>query len=172
MLKTVSDAENLIQSLGASRRLEKHLELVGEVGRGLTSKLDELGVQYNKTFVQIGIAIHDAGKIIHPEELEMGGHLHESAGEILLLEQGVDADIARCCRSHSQYDNMSVSFEELIIALADTLWKGTRAADLELRVIDAVAARLCTDRWAVFELLDRCFEEMASEGDERLSRSI
>ncbi|MGJ8629361.1 MAG: hypothetical protein ACSHXB_20605 [Sulfitobacter sp.] len=72
MLKSVSDAVNLTQSMGAPRRLEKHLELVGEVSRGLTSKLDELGVQYNKTFVQIGIAIHDAGKIIHPKELEMG----------------------------------------------------------------------------------------------------
>ncbi|MFK7877234.1 MAG: HD domain-containing protein, partial [Paracoccaceae bacterium] len=106
----------------------------------------DLGVQYDKRFVQVGIALHDAGKIVHPNELEKGGNLHEAAGEKLLLEHGVDAEIAQCCRSHSQYASMSASFEELIIALADTLWKGSRKADLELRIIDGVAARLQTDR--------------------------
>lgn len=67
---------------------------------------------------------------------------------------------------------MSVSFEELLVALADTLWKGSRDADLELRIIDGVAARLQTDRWDLFQTLDSLFEEIAADGDERLSRSI
>ncbi|MCF2872895.1 hypothetical protein L0664_17650 [Octadecabacter sp. G9-8] len=125
MLKSSEDAFNLLERLGASPRLIKHLELVGEVGGEVISKLDDLGVHYDKTFIQIGIAVHDAGKIVHPNELEKGGNLHEAAGEKLLLEQGVDAKIARCCRSHAQYASMSVSFEELVIALADTLWKGS-----------------------------------------------
>ncbi len=172
MLKSPEDAFNLLERLGAPQRLIKHLELVGEVGGEVISKLDDLGVQYDKLFVQVGIAIHDAGKIVHPNELEKGGNLHEAAGEKLLLEHGVDAKIARCCRSHAQYASMSVSFEELIIALADTLWKGSREADLELQVIDGVAARLRTDRWELFQTLDGVFEEIAADGDERLSRSI
>lgn len=172
MLKSRDDAFNLLERLGAPRRLFKHLQLVGEVGGEVTSKLDDLGVQYDKRFIQVGIAVHDAGKIVHPNELKGGGNLHEAAGEKLLLEHGVDAKIARCCRSHAQYASMSVSFEELIIALADTLWKGSRDADLELRIIDGVAARLKTDRWDLFEVLDSLFEEIAADGVERLSRSV
>ncbi|MEP4805795.1 MAG: hypothetical protein ABJZ69_15405 [Hyphomicrobiales bacterium] len=67
---------------------------------------------------------------------------------------------------------MSVSFEELMVALADTLWKGSREADLELQITDGVAARLQTDRWDLFGALDSLFEEIAADGDERLSRSI
>lgn len=172
MLGSQEDAFNLLKRVGAPRRLIKHLELVGEVGGEITSMLDDLAVQYDKLFVQVGIAVHDAGKIVHPNELEGGGNLHEAAGEKLLLEHGVDAKIARCCRSHAQYASMSVSFEELIIALADTLWKGSRETGLELQVIDGVAARLQASRWDLFETLDSLFEEIAAKGDERLSRSI
>ena len=172
MLKSQEDAFNLLERLGAPRRLIKHLELVGEVGDEVISKLDDLGVQYDKRFVQVVIAVHDAGKIVHPNELEGGGNLHEAAGEKLLLEQGVCAQIARCCRSHSQYASMSVSLEERFIAFADTFWKGSRDADLELRIIDGVAAPLQTDRWELFQTLDSLFEEIAAGGDERLSRSI
>ncbi|HET9955557.1 MAG TPA: hypothetical protein VFQ61_13680 [Polyangiaceae bacterium] len=37
---------------------------------------------------------------------------------------------------------MEVCFEELLIALADKLWKGVRNPRLEQRCIDAVAAAL------------------------------
>ena len=121
LLKTPDDALNLLRSLGAPSRLLKHLELVGEVGAELTSMLEALGVQFDRTFVLVGISVHDAGKILHPEELETSGNLHEAAGETLLLRHGVAADIARCYCSHSQYNNMSVSFEELLVALADKL---------------------------------------------------
>ncbi|MEP4805796.1 MAG: hypothetical protein ABJZ69_15410 [Hyphomicrobiales bacterium] len=81
MLETSEDALNLLEGLAAPRRLIKHLELVGEVGGEVLSKLDDLGVQYDKLFVEIGIAVHDAGKIVHPNELDTGGDLHEAAGE-------------------------------------------------------------------------------------------
>ena len=162
----------LLNRLGAPARLIQHLELVGEAGEQVISKLEELGVQFDKSFVQVGIAIHDAGKILHPKELSEGGNLHEASGEKLLLEQGVEEKVARCCRSHSKYNCMSVSFEELLIALSDKLWKGRREPELELQVIDAVAEKLKTDRWSVFDTLDSCFESIASTGDTRLSRSV
>ncbi|WP_156023991.1 hypothetical protein [Thioclava indica] len=86
MLKSREDAFNLLERLGAPQRLFKHLQLVGEVGGEIISKLDDLGVQYDKRCVQVGIAVHDAGIIVHPNELEGGGNLHEAAGEKLLLE--------------------------------------------------------------------------------------
>ena len=66
---------------------------------------------------------------------------------------------------------MDVSFEELLVALSDKLWKGKRVSNLELRVIDQIAALLEKNRWDVFEFLDSSFETIASYGDERLSRS-
>lgn len=172
VLETPEEALKMLTRLGAPSRLIRHLELVGEAGEEMTSKLDDLKVQYNKTLVLVGIAVHDAGKILHPEELEAGGSLHEAEGEKLLLQQGVAKEIARCCRSHSQYKNMDVSFEEMLIALADKLWKGKREADLELMIIDEIARRLKSDRWDLFEPLDTCFEEIASNGNQRLSRSF
>jgi hypothetical protein len=64
-----------------------------------------------------------------------------------------------------------VSLEERTVALADKLWKGKREAELELLIIDEVAARLGISRWDIFERLDSSFEEIASGGAERLQGS-
>ncbi len=63
------------------------------------------------------------------------------------------------------------TLEELVIALADVLWKGKRNDMLEVRFIDAVAARLGRDRWDVFMPLDGVFEDIAAGGHDRLARS-
>ena len=172
LLNSPQEALNLLKSLGAPKRLIKHLELVGEVGVELCQKLKSLGINFDSSIVQIGIAVHDAGKIVHPNELIEKGNFHEAAGEKLLLEHGVQDHIARCCLSHAQYDTLDASFEELLVALSDKLWKGKREQDLELRVIDGAASLLNKDRWDVFSELDGCFESIAANGDIRLSRSV
>ena len=171
MLNTPTDALDLLKSLGAPQKLIKHLELVGEAAEDLIKVIQSLEVPFNDKFVRLGVAVHDAGKILHPNELNNRGSAHEPDGERLLLNNGVQSDIARCCRSHAQYEEMDVSFEELLVALSDKLWKGKRVSNLELRVIDQIAALLEKNRWDVFEFLDSSFETIASYGDERLSRS-
>jgi hypothetical protein len=115
--------------------------------------------------------LHDAGKILHPEEFSQKGSQHEPAGEALLLSHQVPPHIARCCLSHAQWSSMNCSLEELLVALADTLWKGIRKQELELRVIDAIAAQRKKDRWDLFIELDALFEKIACGGDDRLRRS-
>jgi hypothetical protein len=115
--------------------------------------------------------IHDAGKILHPMELTAKGNHHEPDGERLLLSHGVDPRLARCCRSHARWQEMTVSLEEILIALADTLWKGKRNDQLENMVIDQIAKQLSKDRWDLFIELDSCFEMIASAGEDRLARS-
>jgi hypothetical protein len=66
---------------------------------------------------------------------------------------------------------MSVSLEELLIALADKLWKGVRNQELEELVISRVSDILRQDRWELFVTLDSVFEQIASRGNERLDRS-
>ncbi len=171
MLKSTQDARELLVSLNAPDRLLRHLDLVGESGEIIIAKMEELAVPIDKNFIRIGIAVHDAGKILHREELNDSGSRHEEAGEKLLIQHGVQKEIARCCRSHANYMNMEVSFGELLIALADKLWKGKREPDLELLVVDKTAALLNLERWGLFANLDTCFEEIASLGADRLSRS-
>jgi hypothetical protein len=56
----------------------------------------------------------------------------------------------------------------LIIALADTLWKGKRSEVLEKRVIEKIAQLLACDYWNLFLAMDSYFELIAAGGVERL----
>ncbi|BAY08894.1 HD domain-containing protein [Calothrix sp. NIES-2098] len=168
---TVHDAHKFLQQLGASSKLIRHVKLVGEAAELLIAKLHQLPVSFNAGFVRLGVAFHDAGKILHPEELTAKGNNHELAGEQLLIAHGVEPSLARCCRSHGQWESMECSLEELLVALADTLWKGKRISQLETMVIERLSALCKRDYWELFVEMDSCFEAIASEGDLRLSRS-
>ncbi len=169
---SAAEARALVEAMGAPHPLLRHIELVAEAGAILLDTLTEQGVRVDRTFVEIGIVLHDVGKIVHPEELTGPGSSHEPDGESSLLARGVSADLARVCLSHARFQQMSCSFEELVIALADKLWKGVRRPDLEGRVVDEAAARLAVNRWKLFVPLDSCFERIATGGDDRLQRSL
>jgi len=171
MLKNRKEAYELLQRLGAPARLLVHVQLVGEAADLLVRNYMELGLEFDGRLIELGTAIHDAGKIKFPGELDSPGSRHEPAGEALMLANNVQPEVARCCVSHATWSEPSVSFEERSVALADKLWKGKREEALELSVIDEAAARLRLTRWDVFSQLDSAFEEIAAGGAERLSRS-
>jgi hypothetical protein len=168
---TVDDAYTMLQRLGASHRLICHVKLVGEAAEVLIAKLQQLQVPVDARFVRLGVAFHDAGKILHPEELVAKGTNHEAAGEQLLIANDVDPSLARCCRSHGQWQRMDCCFEELLVALADTLWKGKRNVQLEDEVIQRITALGQKDYWELFVEMDACFEAIAADGHSRLLRS-
>lgn len=170
MLRDRADAYQLLGRLGAPQRLLTHLALVGEAADELVRVYDELGLQFDRELILLGVAVHDAGKILYPAELDGPGADHEAAGEQLMLRNGVQPDVARCCVSHAAWSG-PVSFEEKSVALADKLWKGKREPALELEVVDLASAKLGVDRWAVFETLDTAFEAIAAGGSDRLDRS-
>jgi hypothetical protein len=153
-----SAAHDLLVGLGAPRRLLRHIELVHEAADVLLRKLAALSVPIRADFVRAGVALHDSGKVVHPAELDAPGGFHEPDGEALLLRAGVSPELARVCMSHARWETMDVSLEELVIALADKLWKGVRNPRLEERCIDAIAAVIGQARWDVFFELDSCFE--------------
>jgi hypothetical protein len=171
MLNTRADAYRLLEQLGATKRLLLHLQLVGEAADLLIAGYKQLGIPFHGKLIELGVAVHDAGKIKHPAELEAPGSLHEREGQAMLLAQGVQPEVARCCISHAAWNGPGVSFEEQSVALADKLWKGKREAELELLVIDAAASKLGVERWDVYPQLDLLFESIASDASERLSRS-
>ena len=170
-LNTVAEAFTLLQKLGASQRLIRHVELVGEAAAVLLSALAQQGVELDEAFVRVGVVLHDAGKSIHQNELSNPGAEHEPTGERLLLDHGVPPNLARVCRSHAQWASLDASLEELVIALADKLWKGVRVPALEELVIARAATAANRDTWDLFISLDAAFEDLAAGGDERLARS-
>jgi hypothetical protein len=168
---SVEAARRLLVDLGAPPRLLRHVELVGEAAELLLAKLALLGALPRRDLVRVGVVLHDVGKIVHPAELHGGGSEHEPAGEALLLGRGVSPELAKICVSHARWRQMPVSLEELIVALADKLWKGVRDSELEERVTDLVASNLVIDRWELFVELDTAFEDIAGDGTDRLERS-
>ena len=89
----------------------------------------------------------------------------------MLLEQGVQGIVARCCVTHAQWQGTGLSLEELAVATADKLWKGKREAELELKLINAIAQQKQVEQWDIFTSLDDTFESIAAGGSERLERS-
>jgi len=168
---TIQTARELLVYLGAPERLLRHVELVGEAAELLLAKLALIGAPLRTDLIRVGVVLHDVGKVVHPTELAGAGSEHEPAGEALLLERGVSPELARICLSHARWRQMPVSLEELVVALADKLWKGVRDSELEERVINLVASNLAVDRWELFVELDTAFEVIAGDGAQRLERS-
>lgn len=171
IFSTVDDAYIFLEKLGASSTLVIHVKLVAEAAELLITKLRSLDIGFDISFVRLGVAFHDAGKILHPEELQVKGIKHEAAGEQLLITNGIDAALARCCRSHGQWRTMECTLEELLVALADTLWKGKRSQDLENLVVKRLSKQHSRDYWELFMEMDACFEKIAEDGYSRLIRS-
>lgn len=170
-LKNRDDAYLLLRDLGATERLLLHSRLVGEAADELMRAYGEFGIEFDTTLVTLGAALHDAGKILHPEELDGPGSMHEAAGERLLLAHGVPPEVARCCVLHGVWQGSDVPLEGRTVALADRLWKGTRGGALELAIVDDIASRLGVGRWDLFVKFDCVFEQIAAGGPERLQRS-
>jgi putative nucleotidyltransferase with HDIG domain len=171
-IEAVEDAEALLVEVGAPERLIMHGRLVLEAADELLARTKRLGLAVDVRLVRAGAVLHDVGKTLHPDELQASGARHEEAGERLLLERGIEPEVAGCCVSHARWDAMPCSPEELLVALADALWKGVRRESLEKRVVAEVAGRLGIDPWSIFVDLDSCFEEIAEGGPERPRRSV
>lgn len=166
------EAFDLIDELGAPEHLKTHVILVGEAADLLIEAIGSLGIELDFEFIRAGVVIHDIGKTVHANEMTEPGSEHEPEGEKILLEKNVSSKLARVCMSHARWEKMECSFEELLIALSDKLWKGKRVESLELKVVDFAAQCLGKDRWDLFPELDYKFEEIASGGHERLQRSV
>jgi hypothetical protein len=122
--------------------------------------------------VHLGAALHDVGKLLYPDEMREPGHAHEQAGQALLIEHHVAEHVARFCITHASWDEPTLALEDLLVALADKLWKGKRVEKLEQLVVARLAYGLELPPWRVFELADTVFESVAEPASDRLARSM
>ncbi|MFD0971653.1 HD domain-containing protein [Plantactinospora endophytica] len=165
-----AEAAELLLALHAPARLAAHLRAVHDVAAQL---LEWLGQRHpdlpvDHRAVLFGAATHDIGKTRHPEELSGPGSRHEPAGEEILLGYGVHPDLARFAATHASWDSPDVTIEELLVSLADKVWKGRRETDLENRVVDRLAVVGDQQRWAAFLELDDVLSRIAEQADARL----
>ncbi|GAA3741265.1 hypothetical protein HDA32_002513 [Spinactinospora alkalitolerans] len=165
------DAARLLSALGAPPRLRAHLSLV----HGVAVRLVEWTARHHPQAridapaVLFGAATHDIGKTLHPAELSGPGSAHEEAGYALLREHGVASGLARFCRTHGSYGAPGRTLEDLLVSLADTVWKGRRAVELEQRVVELLARASGRAGWEVFLELDDLLGDIAAGADERLA---
>lgn len=164
-------ARTVLREIGAPERLIRHGDLVAEAAEEILEVVMSL-VAVDAQLVRLGARLHDAGKALHPHELERPGRAHEEDGGALLLRHGVDPRVARMCHTHARWrETPDATLEDLLVALADSLWKGRRDDELEQRVVDVIATHAGKGRWDIFTPLDNAFERIAAGSQNRLERS-
>ncbi|WP_443066307.1 HD domain-containing protein [Streptomyces sp. NBC_01262] len=165
------EAAELLHSVDAPPRLVAHLRAVHDVAGQLlewiaTRNLD-LGI--NPEAVLFGAATHDIGKTLHLAELSAPGAQHEEAGRELLMAQGVDSVMARFAATHAAWTTEEAGMEDLLVSLADKIWKNKRVPELEDLVVAGLAAASGRSVWEEFLDLDSVLARIGDQADERLA---
>lgn len=162
-------AEALCLRYGAAPRLVAHLTLVHDVALRLVEQVgDRWRPGFDAGLVLFGAATHDLGKAVHVAELSGAGAEHETTGLELLLRAGVPEREARFAVTHAAWESEDVTLEDLLVTLADKVWKGKRIEDLELAVARAIATSSGVEFWTVYQDLAEILDELSSGAEERL----
>lgn len=166
-------ADHLLRRLKASPRLVAHLTLVHDVACRLTERLDaDWGrmLSFDHAVVRMGAAVHDIGKAVIPDELTLPGRAHEAAGEALLLTHGFPEAIARIARTHEQWaTDPAAAPEDLLVAAADTWWRGKRDDELETASCLWIAGETLAPAWKTYAYIDNVAASITADADARLS---
>ncbi|MFF0295638.1 HD domain-containing protein [Kitasatospora sp. NPDC004614] len=160
----------LLAELAAPPRLVAHLRLVHDVAVRLVDWSAEHcpGLEFNRAAVLFGAATHDIGKALHRAELSGPGSAHEPAGRELLLAAGVAPELARFAAGHATWGPDS-GVEDLLVSLADKVWKNRRVPDLEDLLVAALVRAGGGERWEQFLALDELLTAIGDGAEERLA---
>lgn len=165
------EVADLLRSLDCPPRLAAHLRLVHDVAARLADWVGRRhpDVRFDRRAVLFGAATHDVGKALHVAELSGPGSSHEAAGRDLLLRHGVDPGLARFAATHASWTDPGVTLEDLLVCLADKVWKGKRVPDLEDLLVARLAEAAARPPWEEFAALDDLLTAIAETADERLA---
>ncbi|MFE0632048.1 HD domain-containing protein [Streptomyces sp. NPDC058864] len=165
------EVARLLRDVAAPPRLAAHLRLVHDVACELVEWVGRYGpdLVVDHEAVLFGAATHDIGKALHVAELSAPGSAHEKAGRALLLARGVTPRLARFAATHGSWTDAAVTLEDLLVSVADKVWKGKRVTELEDLVVDRLAGATGDERWEVFLALDGFLGDVAADADRRLA---
>jgi putative nucleotidyltransferase with HDIG domain len=167
-----TDAEQLLRKLEAPPRLIAHLLLVHDVAMQIAERIRQRwpSLALDAEALCFGAAIHDIGKHWHPEELSEPGSQHETTGPIMLVQHGIAPNLARFARTHATWANENgVLLEDLLVALADSCWRGKRDVSLETAIIEWIVTQTGQVGWEIFIALDEVVAACTEKADERLA---
>ncbi|MEV5384016.1 HD domain-containing protein [Streptomyces sp. NPDC052721] len=161
----------LLEQVDAPPRLVAHLRAVHDVAAQLVAwvRLRCPRLESDAEAVLFGAATHDIGKALHPAELSGPGALHEAAGRELLLEHGVPAGLARFAGTHASWTAPGTGVEDLLVSLADKVWKNKRVPELEDLVVARLAEADGRPAWQWFMELDEALTAVGEGADRRLA---
>jgi hypothetical protein len=161
----------LLVEVAAPPRLVAHLRAVHDVAARIVVALPAAwpALVIDVGAVSFGAATHDIGKALHTGELIGPGHQHEGDGHDLLLARGIAPEKARFARTHARWNADDATFEDLLVTLADKVWKGRREEDLERQIVGRIASVTRLPPWEVFMRLDEILEDLAALADHRLA---
>lgn len=165
------EAQTVLAKYAAPPRLVAHLIVVHDIAVQLVARLATTWplLTYDQQDVLLGAAIHDVGKVVYPDELTDPGSRHEEIGPRLLLESGFPANFARFARTHARWQqDDSAQLEDLLVAFADTIWKGRRNEALERAIASHIASQSQEEVWEVYIKLDDIADELAQGAHERI----
>ncbi|MEU0676408.1 HD domain-containing protein [Streptomyces sp. NPDC006172] len=165
-----ADVAGLLGDVGAPPRLVAHLRAVHDVAARLVDWAGGHcpGLPLDREAVLFGAATHDVGKVVHPAELSGPGALHEPAGRELLLTRGVRPELARFAAGHAAWAP-GYAVEDLLVSLADKVWKNKRVPDLEDLVVAELSRAGGRPAWEEFMALDEFLTEVGDAADRRLA---
>ncbi|NUP52712.1 MAG: HD domain-containing protein [Catenulispora sp.] len=163
-------AVEVLEEVEAPPRLVAHLRAVHDVAAQLVDWVvgRDLPVALDSEAVLFGAATHDIGKVLHPAELSGPGSSHEPAGRDLLVTHGIRPELARFAANHAAWD-AGTDLDELLVSLADAIWKNKRRQDLEDLVVARLAAASGRAVWDEFLALDDVLTRIGDEADARLA---
>ncbi|MES9523293.1 HD domain-containing protein [Streptomyces capoamus] len=161
----------LLERADAPPRLVAHLRAVHDVAAQLVAWAQRHcpGLEFDAEAVLFGAATHDIGKVLHPAELSGPGSRHEAAGRELLLTYGVPAGLARFAGTHASWTAPGTGVADLLVSLADKVWKNRRVPELEDLVVARLAGAGGRPAWQWFMELDEALTAIGEGADRRLA---
>ncbi|GGY93395.1 phosphohydrolase [Streptomyces olivaceoviridis] len=161
----------LLEQVDAPPRLVAHLRAVHDVAAQLLAWVRPRcpRLEPDAEAVLFGAATHDIGKVPHPAELSGPGARHEAAGRELLLEHGVPAGLARFAGTHASWTAPGTGVEDLLVSLADKVWRNKRVPELEDLVVARLAEAGGGPAWQWFMELDEALTAVGEDADRRLA---
>ena len=169
-LHTLPDeASELLESVQLHPYLLAHLILVHDVAVRLTEAIAARwpAIVLDAEAIRFGAASHDIGKVVFPEEMLAPGEAHRKAGQTLLRELGVEAERSRFTVTHVPERALAGELEDILVALADVLWKGGRHEPLETALLERLTASDAEEAWETFMALDDLLTELSGDSDRR-----
>ena len=162
---------DLLEVLNAPARLKRHLSVVHTTAFEILKQLKIVwpNLKMNQKLILFGAATHDIGKTDIRDELFESGKRHELTGMTILLNHGFTKEQARFALSHGNWQDESLTIEDLLVALSDKIWKGSRVDDLEKLIGQKLSSMLNCDYWDVYGKLDSILSQIALGADEKLN---